>query len=144
MTTVSSRATLLDLQAGAAPLAPNSAEVMSITMKTRKVSPAGTVLNTGNTYSVPKAFGQLCVEMAWATDTNAILPNRIGRTVDELRTSVNTFTYDGSLRLTNFTADGIAYFISYPNSTTINIYFGDQGRQITLNASQQVTSIASL
>lgn len=144
MTTVSSNPSFLDLHVGAPKIDYSATETMSILMKTRKVDPNGQVCNTGATVTVPKAFGQLAVEMGWATDVNAVLPNRIGRTVDENRTLVSNFTYDGSNRLTGFYADGLLYSISYPDTTHINIACGANSKQITLNALQQVTGIVNL
>jgi hypothetical protein len=141
MTTVPSSASLLDLQAGAPPLEPNPAQTLSITMKTRKVDPSGNSLSTGGTYTVPYAFGRTAVENNWATLSSGTLPTRIGRTADVNRRSVSSFTYDGSNRLTSFTADGLYTSIQYPSSTEIQVYLGVSGYRITLNALQLVTAI---
>jgi len=141
MTTIASPASLLDLQVGATPVIPTDAETMSIKMRTRKVDPSGNVLNTGGTYTVTKAFGRLAVEMAWAEDVNGVLPNRIGRTVDPNRKRVSDLAYDGSNRLTQFTADGLTYFLAYPNSTTVTITLGQTVTTVTLDGAQRVTGI---
>lgn len=144
MTTVPSSPRLIDLQVGATPILPNSSETMLITMKTRKVDPNDQVLNTGGTYTVPRSFGILAVESGWATENGTTIPSRNGQRVNPNVISATSFTYDGSNRLTSFMADGIFHSITYPDSTTINIYRGAEGRQITLNASQLVTAIADL
>lgn len=58
--------------------------------------------------------------------------------------SASNFTYDGSNRLTGFTADGVVYLIDYPDSTHINVSIGGHIKQITLNGAGQVIGIATL
>ena len=72
MQTTSFPATYVDLQVGAPLLEPEGN--MQIKMKTRKVYIDGTVLNSGVTYTVTRAWGQVAVGNNWASDSDGVLP----------------------------------------------------------------------
>lgn len=145
MATVSQTPTFGDLHLGTPKIEPYPSETITIRMKTRKVDPTGTARTTGSTVSVARAWGILAIESGWAEYVSGEAPpDRLNRTVDEMRALVNSFTYDGSNRLTGFMADGIKHTLTYPDSTHIRYYIGANGREITLNASQLVTSITPL
>lgn len=144
MTTKASSPTLVDLHIGAEIIPFHPEETMVIRMKTRRVDPNGQVCNTGGTYVVPRAFGKLAVESAWAEDLAQIFPIKAARSVDPNSLFVTDVTYNVSDQLTSLKADGVFYKLEYPNATTIDIYVGAQGKRVTLDGNQRLVSVSLL
>ena len=51
------------------------------------------------------------------------------------------FVYDGNGRLTEFTADGVLYTITYPDSLHINVVYGTHSVAVTLDAQSRVVGV---
>lgn len=57
---------------------------------------------------------------------------------------VSGFQYDVQGRLTEFIADGTLCTIAYPDDTHINVVYGTNLVQVTLNAQQQIIGVIRL
>ena len=58
--------------------------------------------------------------------------------------TISGVTYNGSSRVTAYSKDGVAYTVTYPNSTTIVVAGNGKTRTITINGSGAITGLTTV
>jgi len=120
MQTTSFPATYVDLQLGAPKLAPEG--TMFVQMRTRRVYPDGTPLNSGFTYTVDKTWGAVAVDNNWAIDVDKVLPETARLSITEL-SEEDTSVPQGYVEQFDFNQNTLATR-AYPVTATGQIYLG--------------------
>lgn len=127
---------------------------MTVLMRTNRYYTDGSLLQTGEQYTVTKEWGQDALSRNWCEDVADVFPETetpSGLTADEVslirgvvsQAGISGATYDGSGRLTGYTRQGVAHTVSYPSSTTV-VVSNTTGaeREVTLDGSGRVQAIA--